>query len=83
MKMGEEAVVKDGELISGEAYVWVVLRGYPDALPGRIRTRRPKNCDHTVTICTECVPMWEEDYIIDYRRTSAAVKLREALHSES
>jgi hypothetical protein len=44
---------------------------------GEITEWKPTNisvvqrCDHTTTVCTECLPQWEESYVLRHNRISA------------
>lgn len=64
------------EQLSGNAYVRL---GLPGEEPGRVRVRQPANCDHGITICTECVESWEIDHDIQFHRTAAGRRLAKEL----
>lgn len=74
--------VQPDEMLSGHAYLWVQLKDdnpLTRPAPGRVRIRKPRNCDHGITICTECADSWGIDYEIDFKSTIGGRKMKEAL----
>ncbi|QFG08574.1 hypothetical protein PBI_ASERPROCKY_88 [Gordonia phage ASerpRocky] len=74
----EPEPIKTGEPLPGRYYLWVKLKDDKcKGRGGRIRIRKPRNCAHGITICTECMESWGIDYNIDFESTEGGRKLRQ------
>jgi hypothetical protein len=63
--------------ISGMSYVPGRLTDHPGTMPVLIRS--PRRCDHTETVCTECVTEWQWDWTLVFDRTVGGRKLASAI----
>lgn len=73
---GERFVIRSGQQVSGTQYVNVLLKDSPASTAGRIIVRDESRCEHTFTMCADCVDSWLVDYDVDFQRTSAGRELQ-------
>lgn len=59
-------------------YVVMVLNE-SNGVPVRVPSRYWGHCGHIETICAQCADLWEIDYTIWWRNTTAAISLRDQI----
>jgi hypothetical protein len=85
---------EDGRRIQMSGNTYVPMRCWEDRNSGKkfepVIIKLPKNCDHGITVCPECVVSWSWDHDIKFDRTQggrallgqieAIPKLNESVH---
>ncbi len=69
----EEGAIKPSATPEGTVYVSVQCKETKDN--GRLLLLLPEQCNHGLTICTECAGSWEVDYEVRYSDTEAGREL--------
>lgn len=67
----------EGKSHSSYAIVRAELTAGHEGPAAKIRILQPQNCDHTETVCQECLSVWEYDWTFSFHRTVGGRRLAE------
>ncbi len=68
-----DGAIKRGVGIAGATYVSVRCDGHGEL--GKVLLKSRKRCNHTHTMCVDCVEMWELDHEVRFQATEGGRKL--------